>query len=196
MPPTVIGQILAALDERQIAREVTLRHDEARIRFPLRHNTAGSWEQFTEIIADYYNYHFGACVAYGGTMPRSEAASRAKEILEREYRRHGNNAIVAAYNDAHDGTNGGMRALLDKLAEAAKAEAVERYIRDVFDRYVAPVRWEDKVEIIRQFIAQCGAYLASSMDANDPKRYADNYNELIRAYVRGLQSASSIFRRV
>ena len=66
----------------------------------------------------------------------------------------------------------------------------------MFDRHVAPNSWEDKVEIIRQFIAQCGANLSSSIDAKEPERYAQNFQELIRSYVQSLQTTSSIFRRL
>ena len=157
-----IDHLLAALDERQIAQRVGLPHDEARMEYPLRRNTVGTFEDFTDLVADYYNHHFARCVSGGGSLPRPEAAGRAKEALEREYRRR-NGDIVAAFNDAHDGTNGGLRVQLDLIAEALKTESVERYIRDMFDRYVAPNSWVDKVEIIRQFIARCGGNLAASI---------------------------------
>lgn len=82
--------------------------------------------------------------------------------------------------------------MLDLLAEAIKAEAVERYIREMFDRYVAPNAWEQKVDLIRQFVARCGEYLSSSIRADQPERYAQNYQELIRSYVRDLQNTSAI----
>jgi hypothetical protein len=89
-----------------------------------------------------------------------------------------------------------MRVALDTIAEGLKAESVERYIADAFDRHVAPNSWEAKVEIIRQFIAQCGPYLSSSIKATQPERYAHDWSELIRSYVNGLQETSSIFRRL
>ena len=190
-----IDNLLTALDERQMARAVALAHDEARGRFPLSRNTVGSFDEFSDLIADYYNYHFSQCVCGGGSLSSAEAAGRAKEILDREYRRQ-NGDIVTAFNDAHDGTNGGLRVVLDKIAEALKAESVERYIREMFDRHVKPNAWEQKVEIIRQFIRQCGANLASSIRADQPERYAQNYQELIRSYVESLQRTSSIFRRL
>ncbi len=192
----VIDNLLGALDERQIARQVALQHDEARMNYPLRSNTASDFDEFSDILADYYNHHFRRCVSGGGSLSQPEAASRAKEILEREYRRRNNGDIVAAFNDAHDGTNGGMRVILDTLAEGLKAESVERYIRELFDRHVAPNAWEDKVDIIRQFISCCGANLASSIRADQPERYAQNYQELIRSYVESLKNTSSIFRRL
>jgi len=190
-----IDALLSALDERQIARQIGLRHDEARMRYALQRNTVASFDEFSATIADYYSYHFAQCISNGGALGHSEAAGRAKEALEEEYRRRQGD-IVTAFNDAHDGTNGGMRVVLDTIAEALKKEAVERHIRDVFDRQVAPNAWEDKVEIIRQFIRQCGANLASSIRADQPERYAQNFQELIRSYVDALRRTSSIFRRL
>ncbi len=190
-----IRNLLAELDERTIARKVGIPHDEARMSYSVRANTIGSFDEFSRLIGEYYAYHSAAVVSRGGMMARSEAASRAKKLLEREYRRQGGD-IVTAYNDAHDGTNGGVRHVLDTLAEGLKAESVEAYVQDVFDSYVAPNSWEQQVEIIRQFIAQCGIHLASSIRADQPERYARSYRELIDAYVTALQRTSSIFRRL
>ncbi len=190
-----VDNLLADLDERQIAQRVGLPHDEARMRFSLQSNTVDDFDEFTDLIADYYSHHFTECISEGGSLPRTESAGRAKEILEREYRRR-NGDLVTAYNDAHDGTNGGLRAILDRIAEAIKVESVERYIRDVFDRHVAPNAWDEKVEIIRQFLSRNGAQLASSVEEDQPERYAQNYQQLIRSYVDALRATSSIFRRL
>jgi hypothetical protein len=190
-----IGALLAELEERRMAQRIGIAHDEARMRFPLESNTVEDFGQFREIITRYYNHHYTTCVSRGGGLPASEAYGRAKELLEHEYRRRRGN-IVSAFNNAHDGTNGGLRVVLDTIAEGLKAEVVERYIGDAFDRHVAPNSWEQKVEIIRQFVAQCGPYLSSSIKAAQPERYAHDYTELIRSYVNGLQETSGIFRRL
>ena len=116
-----IDLLLAALNERTIARQVGIPHDEARMRYPLRRNTVESFNDFTDLLADYYNFHFTACVSNGGALSRSEAAGRAKEILEREYRRQDGD-LVTAFNDAHEGVNGGARVVLDRIAESMKAQ--------------------------------------------------------------------------
>ncbi|MFC1814048.1 hypothetical protein ACFL03_15295 [Thermodesulfobacteriota bacterium] len=192
---TSVKNLLAELEERIIVQKVGASHDEARMRYPLESNTVGSFDEFNRIISDYYNYHFTWCVSHGGNLSNSESASKAKELLEQEYRRRRGD-LVTAYNDAHDGTNGGLRVILDVIAEGLKTESVERYIRDVFDRYVTPNSFEQKVEIIRQFIAHCGLHLSSSIRKDQPERYAQNYNELIRTYIDALQATSSIFRRL
>ena len=190
-----IDTLLNALDERSLAQYVGIGHDEARMHYSLRYNTIRTFDEFSDLIGDYYNHHFSRCVARGGSLSTAEAVSRAKQILEKEYRkRHGD--ISAAFNNAYDGTNGGMRAILDLLAEGIKAEAVENYIREVFDRLVAPNSWEDKVQIVSEFINRCGGLIASSIRADQPERYAQNYNDLIRSYVDALQQTSSMFRRL
>ena len=192
---TSITGLLAELDERKIAQKIGIRHDEVRMRYTLQRNTVDDFEEFSRIIGDYFSYHFTNCVSFGGSLPASEAVGRAKELLEQQYRRHEGD-IVTAFNDSRDGTNGGLRVILDTIAEGLKAESVERYIRDAFDRYVAPNSWELKVEIIRQFIRKCGDFLSSSIRTDQVERYAHNYQELIRNYVSALQNTSSIFRRL
>jgi hypothetical protein len=188
-----IDHIMAALDERNIAREVGNIHDEARLRFPLERNTVESFDEFSDLTGDYFNYHFSRCVANGGRFSPADASGRAKALLERAYRRR-NGDIVSAYNDAHDGTNGGMRVILDVLADGLKEEAVEHYVRYVFDRLIAPNAWGAKVRIIEQFIERCGPQLADSIQRNQPERYAQNYRDLIAAFVQGLRQTSSMFR--
>ena len=190
-----IDGLLAELDERTIAQRIAVVHDEARMKYPLRSNTVSTYQQFKNIITDYYNHHHTNCVSLGGRLLASEAYGKAKELLERQYRKQ-NGDIVSAFNDGRDGTNGGMRVVLDTIADGLKAEVIERYITDVFDRYVEPNSWQQKVEIIRQFIASAGRILASSVVASQPERYAHDYSGLIRSYVDGLQRTSSMFRRL
>jgi len=189
-----LTNLLAELDERYIARHIGIPHDEQRMGFSLASNTVRDFDEFSRIIANYYNHHVSNCVSMGGRLSKAMAASRAKALLEQEYRRRGRD-IAMAYNDAHDGTNGGMRANLDIIADGLKAESVEDHIRDAFDRYVAPNSWSQKVSIIRQFMRYCGVFLSSSIRTDQPERYAQNYQELIRSYVDALRTTSSIFRR-
>lgn len=186
--------LIEALDERTIAKKVATVHDDARIRFHLNSNTVADYRAFEDLIAEYYEYHYTQCVAPGGRLARAEALGRAKEIIEQEYRRRRGD-IVTAFNDARDGTNGGLRIVLDTIAEGLKADSVERYIREEFDRRVEEPDFDAKVDLIRDFITVYGKYLSGSIRTDQPQRYARDYQELIRAYVAGLQQTSSIFRR-
>jgi hypothetical protein len=188
--------ILKQLDEREIAKRIGIPHDEARMAYSLRKNTVNDYDEFVRIISDYYQFHFTKCVAKGGSLSASDAEGAAKEIIEEKYHRSKGSNIKGAYSDAHDGTNGGLRVMLDIIAEHLKAESAERYIRKVFDDQVKPVSWEDRVDIIRQFINRCGTDLSPAIDSAHPERYANDYTELIRSYVRALEQTSAMFRKL
>lgn len=191
-----INSVLQALDERTIAQRIGIPHDETRMRYPMNRSTVRDFSEFNQIIGQYYNHHFTSCVSRGGSLSSVEASSRAKDILNREYRRRNGGDIKSAFNDAHDGTNGGLRGILDILAETLKADSVEHYTRDIFDRFVEPNNWEQKVQIIREFINQYGSQLGSSIQSHQPERYANDYENLIRSFVESLKRTSQIFRRM
>jgi hypothetical protein len=191
-----INHLLEALDEGTITRKVSLVHDEARIQYALPVNTVATFDEFARVIGAYYNYHFGTCISRGGRLSATEAVGRAKDILIREYR-GGSNAIVAAFNNANDGRKGGLRSILDTIAEALKKEAVERYVREAFDRHVAPNAWEANVDLIRQFFAKTGDLLdRSTLRTDQPERYAADYTDVVRAFVLGMEQTSSVLRRL
>lgn len=188
-------ELVMAVDDRTIAREVGIAHDSARARFSLPKNTVDSMDEFTQVIGEYVNFHTSRCVSHGGSLSSVEAVGRAKELIKREYsRRRGD--LVTAYNNAHDGTENGLRGILDLLADALKAESVQRYVQEMFDRYIAPNDWSAKVEIIRQFIANCGVDLSSTIDVNHPEHYAANYADLIKAHVDAKSRFASVARRL
>ena len=189
-----IDSLCADLDEVAIAGNAGNAHDNARAAYSLKKNTVSSFDEFNDRIVDYYSYHIGQCVVPGGRIAPYEAAGRASEILEREYKRQGGN-LMSAYKDANDGTNGGLRIILDTIAEHLKAESVEHYIRHAFNRHVDPTSWAEKVEIIRQFIDRNRHILGLSIDAAHPERYAQNYDELIKVFMDALKKSSKTNRK-
>ena len=190
-----INSLLSDLDERVIAQRVATVHDEARMQYNLSSNTVPSFQEFKAGITTYYNYHYTKCVTNGGRLTGGDAYGGAKEMVEKEYRKRRGD-IVSAFNDAQDGTNGGMRAILDIICDGLKTDSVERYIQNAFDCHVAPNSWDQKVDMIRQFISYNGNVLSSSIVASQPERYAHDYSELIRSYTEGLRQTSSMFRRL
>jgi hypothetical protein len=191
---SLTGAMLNELDERTIARRVARPHDEARLSFHLARNVVGSYDEFADIMARYVQHHHTSCIAPGGRLSRIDAAGQAKEILKQEYRRQGGDD-VSAYHDCKDGVNGGLRQVCDLLCDHLKAEAIENYTRDVFDRYLPPAdNYSLRVQMVSDFIRHCGVALPG-IDVSHPSRYSERLEELVRAFVRGLRQISTIFRR-
>lgn len=191
---TKLEGLFRALDECRIAQEVGLLHDETRMQYRVTRNTVQSFEEYEHILGDYYEYHYTTCVTRGGSLQKADARSAAKQIVERQYHQHQGD-IVSAFQDARDGTDGGLKLQLDMIAETLKAEAVEWYVRDVFDRYITPSSREEKIEMIGEFLRRFSIALPSSIDPDHPEDHAHKTQELIRAFVKSLQKTWSIIRR-
>jgi hypothetical protein len=189
-----IDKLFKEIEDTNIARKVSNLHDTARINFKIYSNTVKDYDEFSRIIGDYVRHHNSVCISKGGNMSQAEAVGQGREIIDQEYRRKGSD-FMGAYTDAHDGVNGGLRSVLDVLAEGLKAISVDRFVRHTFDRYVGP-NWDQRVAIIREFLDRYGAQLSSSIQADKPERYAASYYELIRNYVEGMRRTSSVFRRL
>jgi len=193
---TSIASLLNALNERKIAQSVAIPHDEARMSYHLNRNTVDDFEEFSEILGDYYAHHHATCVSRGGRMSRPEAIGAAKEIVGNHYERRLRSDIAKAFSNAHDGIEGGLGAILNIIADSLKMQSVERYIQNAFDQHVTPNSWGDQVEIVRQFIIHCGMQLSPCVSPNEAERHARDYKNLIRSYVDGLKNTSGMFRRL
>ncbi|MFC2085205.1 hypothetical protein ACFLS9_09115, partial [Bacteroidota bacterium] len=161
---------------------------------PERNMTVNDDIEFDNMIADYYNYHFGRCISTGAKLIRSESAGRAKEIIEKGYKSKGLEKLNAYY-DGKYGTNGGMYRILDLIAESLKEQAVKYHIRDVLDRYIEPSSFDEQVSIVKEIFQKIG-YSLPYIDYDHPERYARNYEELIRALVEHIKLQYAIFRRL
>ncbi|MEM1355028.1 MAG: hypothetical protein AAGH88_09105 [Planctomycetota bacterium] len=190
--PSILA-LLDAISEAKITERVTSRFDEARIRFPLQSNLVGDYDAFARLIAAYANHLYQHCVTPGAMLSRGEAESVAKEWLERSLRR-GEGNIASLYRDASDGLNGGVLGIIERMTSSAKSQATERYIRHVFDTQVAPHSWADRVEIIRQFISECGSRFGGEIDHRHPERYAHDYTSLVQSYADGLRNTTAKLR--
>jgi hypothetical protein len=189
-----INSLLEELDEGLIAARIGMLHDNARMGYQLRSNTAADYDAFIEVITDYYNYHFQR-VYQCGPLSRFDAEGRATYYVNQAYRQQRGD-VTSAFKESRDSVNGGLRRVLDAIADAVKAEHVEAYIENVFRRYVDPVDPESRTEIIRQFMAAHGSQFASVLYIDRPELYARDYKMLIRTYADVIRQGASAYRRM
>ena len=183
---STLDKIMEELDEIYIVKHITQKHDEARMNYRLSSITVISDQEFDSVIGDYYNYHHSKCVAPGAKLSDADAKSRAKEIVFGAYRNQRKDKLQA-YADGKNGTNGGMREILDIILNGMKYQAVESHMRDVIDRYVSPSGFDEKVSIVRQLLGQIDN-LPSYINRDRPEQYASDYEELIKGLVESINA--------
>ncbi len=160
-----IDDLCAAIREETIAKHVGNAHDEARLAYhlPGNKNTVNNFDEFNTLIADYYNHHITQCVTHGGGLPILKRLAGQVKYWK------GKISVRVAISCPlikmpTTGINGGMRIILDIIADHLKAESAERYIRACFHKYVDPASWDERVEIIRQFFDRNSTYPPPSID--------------------------------
>lgn len=187
-----LQNIINELDELFIVNNVTGIHDDIRNQYPRRRLKVYSDEEFDDMIADYYNFHFTRCVSFGGQLTKSEAAGRAKEIIANALSEEGMNIIHAYYN-GKNGLHGGMNKILDIISETLKMEARERHVRSVLDKYIPQSNWEEKVSIMKE-ILQTIPGQANYIEKNQPERYAHDYERFVRSVINYINSKGKQLR--
>ncbi|WP_309400011.1 hypothetical protein [Cerasicoccus maritimus] len=184
-----IEHIKRELEPRALL-SVSNAHDDARISYRLDSNTVQDMHEFISVIGDYLNYHHETCL--GGRLPDFQAEEMAKEIVERHHKRSGGN-LLSAYTQANTGLNGGMRKILDVIADELREDALRRYTNHVLDTYVTPNAWPEKVALIRELVA---VLKLDGADTDHPERYASDYKALIETYLRNLRRTEEAFFRM
>ena len=188
----MFNHVVEALSTRNLA-EQTRPFDDARNSFRLRDNTVSTYAEFEELLVDFYTYVYTRCVVKGGTLPRSRALHEVRKILDREFRRE--RGVMGAFNHAVEGTESGVRGVLDRILESQKNDSVEAYTRSVLDQFVKPVSWEDKIAFVSAMIANCGPPFATALHRDEPERYAAAYEEFALSYVQFLRQTEAALRR-
>lgn len=189
-----LESILREIGERELNLTVGAPHDNFRMSHVLKRNTVGDYREFREVTGDYTAKHC-AFTGLGSGLAAFEAQELAKELLTRGYDRDGK-SYADVCEDAIEGTNGGMRKILDMLCDGLKARSMGRYVENVFDRFIAPNSYDDRVEIVRQLFARFGDLFPSTINRNRPEEYASNYKILAREIVNARRRLASAGRRI
>ena len=185
--------LLWELEERQLATALA-KHDEARACFTLWSNTALDKQEYLKIVADYWNHHWTYVMEGAEPIDEFRAMVEGRKLLEAHCARVGR-TVDELVLDAIEGTNGGVRASLDIMANEFKSDLRRLRIHGLFDKYINPIGFEEKTEAVRELFCRCFSFLPPSVDPFEPEAYAVYYKELILAYVQSEEALRAMLER-
>jgi hypothetical protein len=189
-----IEQILEGLDERRLAQEVGRAHDYARESFRIGALVVSDFREFSQVIGAYVRHHHAVCFG-GGELPDFQAQEIGKEFISEHYKERLRLTLNSACEDAITGTNGGLRSILDVICDAFKRQSEYRYAESVFDRFVSPNDYADRVEIVRQIMERFRFVFPPSIMERRPEEFASNYKTIIRQIVDAQRNTGRAARR-
>jgi hypothetical protein len=178
---TVVSQI----NEQALARRFGIPIDSARGSYILDSSTVQSEEEFFGILEAFYvHLHSWTSGSANVSFAAGDARHKVTALLESVFRNKGGRE--GAYARARDGTQGGMRSVLDTVAEQCKRETYTEYVQCVFAQAVSGMKWGDRVQFMRAAMKRLGPVLPPELRDEPPERFVRQYEVIVRAYVESL----------
>lgn len=188
---TVVDQI----DEQSIAREIGIPIDSARSSYILESSTVDTKEQVIDILQAFFVHLHRHMAAHPiQALDMIQVRSETIALLQRSFRDKGGEQ--AAFVRAMDGTQGGIRSVLDILTEQYKAEKRSAYVQRVFTDAIAVMEWDERVEFMRGAMKRLRPFLPQELRDEPAEKFVNNYEVIIQAYVNSRDTVNQLLRTI
>jgi len=182
--------LLEKFNRDYINRTVLAKHDEARALFRLPTIRVRDHREFNYLLTTYIQHHHQAIG--DGVPPNAAAFGEGKRILEQAFNkdRH-QDGYAVALQMALDGSQGGMRHILNEVTDAIKRRAYQDHIDNTFLNTVNVLSKKDNMDLAKAFFAHFRPTLERFGYTFDETSFVHDTRAAIEYYAEVLES---IFR--
>ncbi len=190
-----LDKILDLIGQDYINRSVLSQHDLARESFNSPQMIVEEHDKFKYIVTAYVKHHM---VSTGEGEPSDSAAfGTAKGILDRAYEQDRyQEGYPRAQQMAHDGTDGGMRGILNEIADGLKRRALGNHLDDVFHEHIDVLSKEHSKELSRAFYNRFGSILTRADHEFDEDTFAWNTRAALDYYRALVEQVVGIHKKM
>lgn len=190
-----LDRILELLMPSRVNLEVGMAHDEARERFSPHTLKPRDWREFKLIVTTYYQHH-QRCTGQG-TPTEEQAFGDVKRLLdnlfeEDEFQKGYNIALQMAL----EGQDGGLRQVLNKIADALRGSHLRKYFDHVYGEYINPLSGDDLDELSHAYFRRFGHLMQQFGIRFDERTFGRNPEAALRYHLEALEKIFKISRRV
>lgn len=183
---TELDYLLKSLDAATIAAKVEIPIDTARGRFVLEKTVVANRDEFLAII-EAFHHHVTRHVK-GIAEPRSNG--EAVDLLEQAFCHEG--GFAGALTEAQHGGRGGLRYVLDQMAEQYKLKKRQAYVLYRMHKAIDPLDWDQRLAFVRQIQERCG--LPEELADQPPESLVKRYQELAAAVFDSLEPVKRLLK--
>jgi len=190
----IFDKVTAQINELAIVRNFGTVIDSARASFILDSVTVDSYEDFLETITSFYIH----LRCYENSKPiesidQQRYRNEAIELLENTF--HNSGGMEAALQRTRDGTEGGMRKILDEMTDFYKLEQQQKHITAVLRQSIDSLCWNERVEFMRCAMDRLNNFMPEELRKEPPERFARDYEAIAKAYVKSMDKFNQLIRR-
>ena len=190
-----VDRILGLLDSAQINRTILQQHDVARETFTLPTMIVRDHQEFKYLITSYVEHHLRT-VGEGAPTPAA-AFGEGKRILDRSFNEDAyQDGYARALQMGLDGSQGGMRAVLNAIADTLKQRALADYIDHVYHQHINVLSKDDNRALSRAFYERFGPILKRFGHEVDEDTFAWNTRAALDYHRQVLEHISGIAKKL
>lgn len=184
---SLFDTVTARISEQALAKKFGVPIDSARASFVLASSTVESYDQFIEIVESFFVHLQGYLSADIPAVSNLQlVGAKALALLETTFRDYGGSD--GAFGRARDGTDGGLRSVLDAMTERYKKQLQVEEVNVVLEKALADMDWQDRVCFARGAMKRLGPFLSAEMRDEPPERFAKQAVEITKAYIRSISN--------
>ena len=190
-----VDKVLDLIDQTRINQQVLLQHDAARESFTLPGMTVADHQEFKYLLTSYVQHHLRT-VGEGEPTPAA-AFGEAKRILDRAFQEDSfQDGFARALQVAKDGSDGGMRRVLNEIADSLKYSALQRYIDHVYYQHIDVLSKDDNRALSRAFFERFGPILKRFGFDVDEDTFAWNTRAALEYHRQAIGQLLGLARKV
>jgi len=180
----VFDTIVSMINEQALAEKFGI-IDSARACFVLEQPKFETFQEFLDVLETFI-IHLQRYIGSSFEIPNTDAPrNKAVELLKNTFNNKGGDK--AAFVQARNGTQGGIRFILDMITEQCKAEKQDAYIDRVLKDVIPDMTLDERVKCIQAIMKKIGPFLPEDIKNQPLKRFArndDTLRTIILTYVR------------
>ncbi|MEN6428745.1 MAG: hypothetical protein ABFE13_25635 [Phycisphaerales bacterium] len=190
---TAFDTVVSQISEDVLARRLGIGIDSARGSFILDSSTVQSPDEFHEVLNAFYcHLHCWISCRTEESLDADRVRTETIDLLEKAFRNRGGER--AAYVRARDGTQGGMRSILDAVAEQYKRDRYAAHVQRVLCEAISAMDWDDRVAFMQTAMRRLGPFLPPELRDEPPERFVRQYEVIVQTYVESLDKLGQLFR--
>ena len=187
-----LQSILSEISAEALTNIIGLPIDSARAAYIMDSVTVRSHEEFNDTITSFYLHLARHTRKLSDPANVNAASGDAIALLERTFSKKG--GLQAALAEARTGVNGGLRFVLDMMTEQYKREEEEKHVNSILKTALDQKDFESKVDLMRALIQRLEPHLDPEILSQPAERFAEHYEDIIKAYLQSMDRLNSIMR--
>ncbi|MCC6694868.1 MAG: hypothetical protein IT365_04465 [Candidatus Hydrogenedentes bacterium] len=186
--------VLSRLSAEFLSSAISRPIDEARLTFNPGFVTSDSWDDVVDVIMSFYVHLMGKLGVTLDLTDRTALEAESLAYLNEAYARAG--GIEGAKLEGELGVNGGMRSILDAMADFRKQKDYEKSVLFTFTTAMKGRNDSAREKFVQAVFARFGSLLPVDLCEAPIERFTARWEDLARAIARCLNEMTQTLRRL